>query len=67
MQLQQVSGAVAATWIMAAGVIGVASDVTSIGGAVMVLSFGLLPPIFMMRRWNNPPQPVSDRVHQAHR
>ena len=66
MQLPQTNGAVGATWILAAGLIGLVGNVTSIGGAAMVLGFGLVPPILMMLRWTDPPQVVSERVPQAH-
>lgn len=59
MQLQQANGAVAAMWILAAGLVGFAGNVTSIGGAALVLVFGLVPPILMMLHWSTP---VSERV-----
>jgi hypothetical protein len=66
MQLQR-ANAVAATWILAAGLIGLAGNVTSIGGAVMVLGFGLVPPILMMLRWRAPALALSKRIHPAQR
>ena len=65
MQLQQ-ANAVAATWILAAGVMGLAGNVTSLSGAAMVLGVGLVPPILMMLRWSHPRQLVSERGHRAH-
>jgi hypothetical protein len=65
MQLQQMNGAIAATWILAAGLIGVVGNVTSIGGGAIVLGCGLVPPILMMLRWRDPAQAVSVRVHQV--
>ena len=50
-QLEQANGAVAATWILSAGLIGLLGNVTSLGGAAMVLGFGLVPPILLMLRW----------------
>jgi hypothetical protein len=64
MQLQQMNGAIAATWILAAGLMGVVGNVTSIGGGAMVLGCGLVPPILMMLM-ANPAQAVSVRVHQV--
>jgi hypothetical protein len=52
MHLQQWSGAGAATWIVAAGLIGLVSNVTSIGGAAVVLGVGLVPPILLMWHWS---------------
>ena len=59
MQLQQTNGAVAAMWILVSGLVGFAGNVTSIGGAALVLVFGLVPPILMMLHWSIP---VSVRV-----
>jgi hypothetical protein len=65
MQLHQTLGALAGTWILAAGVIGVVGNVTSIGGTAMVLGFGLVPPMLMMLRWSDG-RAVSVRIHTAH-
>ena len=54
MHLRQQSGALAATWILAAGLIGFAGHVTSIGGAAVVLGVGLVPPTLMMLYFNTP-------------
>ena len=64
MQIQQ-ANAVAATWILASGLIGLAGNVTTIGGAALMLGFGLVPPIIIMLRWNDAPQPLSERVREA--
>ena len=41
-------GALAATWILAAGFIGLLGDVTSISGAALVLGLGLVPPVLLI-------------------
>jgi fatty acid desaturase len=51
MQFQQRNGAIAATWILAAGLVGLVGNVTSIGGVALILGFGLVPPILMMLPW----------------
>jgi HD-like signal output (HDOD) protein len=58
---RQRTNAVAAAWILAAGLIGLVGNVTSVGAAVMVLGFGLVPPIVMMLRWSDPRQTPSGR------
>jgi hypothetical protein len=63
MELQPRNAVVAATWIMAAGLIGLVGNVTSIGGAALVLGFGLVPPIIMMLSWSTP---VPGRVSRTH-
>jgi hypothetical protein len=63
MQSQQLYGSLAATWILGAGLIGLLGDVTSIGGAAIVLGVGLVPPMLLMLRWDRPVHAV--RVRQA--
>ena len=63
MQCQQPNGALAATWILGAGLIGLLGNVTSIGGAAMVLGLGLVPPMLLTLRWSRPVHAV--RVRQA--
>jgi hypothetical protein len=62
MQFQRKNGAVAATWILAAGLVGVVGNVTSIGGAALVLVVGLVPPILMTLHWN---RAVPERIVQT--
>ena len=62
MQFQQPSIALAGTWILGAGVIGLLSNVTSVAGGATVLGVGLVPPMLLMLRW---PRPVHAVVHQA--
>lgn len=67
MQLRHTKVTVAAVWILAAGVIGVVADVTSVGAAVLVVGFGLVPPLLMLLRWNDPPQTLSESIQEARR
>ena len=64
MQSQQTNGAVAATWILGAGLIGLLGDVTSVRGAAMVLAFGLVPPILLMLRGSELVRVTSARVRR---
>lgn len=42
------ASAIGAGWILAAGVIGVMANVTSVGAAVLLVVFGLVPPLIMV-------------------
>lgn len=53
MKLEQANGAVAASWILGAGLFGLLADVTSVGGAALVLGVGLVPPTLLMLRWTH--------------
>lgn len=65
MQCQQPHGALAATWILGAGLIGLLGNVTSVGGAATVLGLGLVPPMMLMLHWSRPVQAATVHVHQA--
>lgn len=62
MRFQQLHGSLGAIWILGAGLIGLLGNVTSIGGAAMILGLGLVPPMLLMARWNHP---VPVPVHRA--
>ena len=44
--------ALAGVWILAAGLIGVMGNVTSLGAGTLLLGFGLLPPLIIILRGN---------------
>ena len=44
--------ALAGVWILAAGLIGVMGNVTSMGVGALILGFGLLPPLIIILRGN---------------
>ena len=60
MQLEQPNGALAATWILGAGLIGLLGNVTSLGSATTVLGFGLVP-LMLLLLWSS--RPVRAVVH----
>jgi len=44
--------ALAGVWILAAGILGVMGNVTSIGAGALLLGIGLLPPLIIILRGN---------------
>jgi hypothetical protein len=48
MPLQHTKGVLAGAWILAAGLIGVLGDVTSMAAGAVVLGVGLVPPLLML-------------------
>lgn len=66
-QLRPTKSAVAAAWILAAGVIGVMANVRSVGAAILVVGLGLVPPLVMLFRWRDPPQTLSESIQEARR
>jgi hypothetical protein len=50
MGLDYRKGALAAGWILTAGLIGVLGNVTSLGAGALIFGFGLLPPLVLVLR-----------------
>ena len=67
MQLQRTKRTLAVAWILIASAAGLAADVASVGGAILVAGFALVPPLIMLLRWNEPPQTLSESIHEARR
>jgi hypothetical protein len=65
MHSQPPHGALAAIWILGAGLIGLLANVTSLGGAATVLGFGLVPPMLLMLRWRHAVATTPVPVHQS--
>ena len=63
MQSQQPHGALAATWVLGAGLIGFLGNVTSLAGAATVIGVGLVPPVLLLTLgWNRRAQVIPLRV-----
>ena len=56
----QSKAALAGTWILVAGLIGVLGNVTSMGAGALILGFGLVPPLVLMLL-RGTPVPVRNR------
>lgn len=65
MQLKQKKIACAAIWVLAMCAAGAAVRVTSPFGWTVLACLALLPPIVMLRLWNDPPQSVSESIQKA--
>jgi hypothetical protein len=57
----------AAVWVLAMCAVGFAADVTSTSGWVILAGLALLPPIVMLRLWNDPPPSMSESIWEARR
>jgi hypothetical protein len=66
MQLQNIKMVVAGLWILTALVIAVAIGPSLVSGLGLAV-FGLLPPLAILLRWNEPAQTMSERIREAQR
>jgi hypothetical protein len=67
MTLVHVKSAIAGAWVLGACIVGLASNVTSIGGWTALVGLGVLPPLVLLRAWNNPAQTLSESISEARR
>jgi hypothetical protein len=67
MPSRHTESAIAAGWILATGMTGVMADITSVGGTVLLLVIGLVPPLIMLFRWRDPPQTLSESIQERRR
>jgi hypothetical protein len=43
------------------------AEITSAGGRVALVAFGLLPPLAMLLMWNEPSQTLSESINEQRR
>jgi hypothetical protein len=65
MQLKYRKIAFAAVWVVAMCAVGIAANVTSLFGWTVLVCLALLPPIVMLRLWNDPAQSMSESIQKA--
>ena len=65
MQTDQVKAAVVGAWILAVGVVGYISGITSLAGWTVLTAVAVTPPIIMMRLWRVPSQTVSESIRDV--
>jgi hypothetical protein len=67
MELEHTKPAIAAAWIVAAGVAGFVANITSVTAWVVLAALGFGPPLIMLLLWRNPPQTISESIQEARR
>ena len=67
MQLASIKAVVAAAWVSAVGIVGIAGHLSSPSSLTVLASVALLPTIVMMRLWKDPPKSLSESIQEARR
>jgi hypothetical protein len=67
MKLDSIKATVAAVWVSAVGIAGIAGNVRSLSGWALLTSLAVLPPLVMMWRWNAPRKTMSETIQEARR
>jgi hypothetical protein len=70
MQLSSIKVAVAAAWVLAvlvAGLAGITSSMDSVLGWIVLACVAVLPPVVMMWWWKDPGPSLSESIQEARR
>jgi Flp pilus assembly protein TadB len=67
MQFVSLKSVLAAVWISAVLIAGLAAHVNSLSNWAVLAVAALLPPVFIMWRLNTPVQTMSERINEARR
>ena len=65
MQLLSIKAVIAVLWVSAVSIVGIAGDVNSFSSWTVLAGLAVLPPLVMMRRWNDPRQSMSQSIQEV--
>jgi hypothetical protein len=65
MQLQHMKTAVAGAWVLGAGAIALSVNVSSASGWMVLIGLGVLPPLLLMRMWQQPVPTMSESIREV--
>jgi hypothetical protein len=67
MRVELMKRTIAVGWIIAIGILALGANVTSLPAWVFLVAVAFGPPVTMLLLWKNPPQTISESIHQARR
>lgn len=65
MRLVSIKAVIAMLWVVAVAIAGLVGNVNSFLLWTVLAGVALLPPVVMMRWWNDPHQSMSQRIQEA--
>ena len=65
MQLVSIKAIFAMLWVSAVSIAGIAENLNSISSWTVLAGVAVLPPLVMMRRWNDPRLTMSQSIQEA--
>ncbi len=57
----------AVLWVLLVSAGGFSVHVASVSGWIILASLALLPPLVMLRLWNDPPKTMSESINEGRR
>ena len=67
MTLKNIKAIVAVAWMLAVGAAGLLAGVASLPGWLALAGLAIVPPLVMMRFWQQPDQTMSQSIQEAFR
>ena len=65
MQLVSIKAIIAMVWVLAVSIAGIAGNLNSFSSWTVLVGIAFLPPLVMMRQWNDPRQSMSQSAQEA--
>jgi hypothetical protein len=65
MHLVSIKAITAMLWVSVVSIAGIAANVNSFSSWTVLAGVAVLPPLVMMRRWNDPGQSMSQTIQEA--
>jgi hypothetical protein len=57
--------AIIGAWLLGLGAIGVSVDVNSFSGRLLMVGLGVLPPMVLLRIWQQPAPTMSESIREV--
>ena len=65
MQTEHIKWAIVGGWVLGLAAIAFSVNLSSVTGWVLVVGLGLVPPVILLRMWQQPPQTISESIQEA--
>lgn len=65
MQLNSIKATVSAVWVSIVCLVGIAGNLQSLSGWVILTGLAILPPLVIMWRWNDPRPTLSESIQEV--
>ena len=65
MRLKYMKAIIAAVWVLAVCAAGLAGHVTVSSSWTVLVLCAVVPPLIMVRYWKQPPQSMSESIHEV--
>ena len=65
MQTEHIKWAIVGGWVLGLAAIAFSVNLSSVIGWILLVGLGLVPPVMLLRMWQQPPQTISESIQEA--